>query len=126
MLFSILNNHDIYFIRCNLFRVYAEVGYRYYEEYGTSLFWRKWECNLTVRNSSKAIDQRVDALIDTVKYQASPNSGLSNGDTVHIVAGYDKEVAKQYKFRIKETSKDITVEGLPSQYPNWQPSIRIT
>ena len=59
---------------------------------------------LRVRNSSKAIDQRVDALIDTVKYQASPNSGLSNGDTVHIVASYDKEVAKQYKFRIKETT----------------------
>lgn len=73
---------------------------------------------LRVRNSSKVIDQRVDALIVTVKYQASPNSGLSNGDTVHIVASYDKEVAKQYKFRIKETSKDITVEGLPSQYPN--------
>ena len=67
---------------------------------------------LRVRNSSKAIDQRVDALIDTVKYQASPNSGLSNGDTVHIVASYDKEVAKQYKFRIKETSKDITEDTL--------------
>ena len=42
-----------------------------------------------------------------------PNSmGLSNGDTVNIVAEYDKELAKKLKIDVISNSKEVTVEGL--------------
>lgn len=71
---------------------------------------------LRVRNSNNTIDQRAAALMETVKYQADPNSNLSNGDTVTITATYDRSMARQYNFKIKKTKEKIKVEGLPDQY----------
>ena len=71
---------------------------------------------LRVHNSSASIDQRTAAFMETVKYQASPSSGLSNGDKVEITATFDKDMDKQYNFKVIHTTKEITVEDLPNQY----------
>ncbi len=75
---------------------------------------------LKVHNSSASIDQRTAAFMETVKYQASKSSDLSNGDQVEISASYDKEIAKQYNFKVINVTKTITVENLPNQYASLQ------
>lgn len=50
--------------------------------------------------------------LQSLTYTVTPNSGLSNGDKVTVTFNYDKIAARQAGYRIKETSKKYTVEGL--------------
>lgn len=72
--------------------------------------------SLKVRNSAKDINQRTADFLGTVEYEVSPNTHLSNGDTVYIVASYDKNIARQYNFHAVNTRTRIKVSGLDDQY----------
>ena len=50
--------------------------------------------------------------LNSVKYKASPNEGLSNGDKVKIQIDYDKELAAKLNLEISGTSAEVKVKGL--------------
>ncbi len=67
-------------------------------------------------NGSDDINKRTQTFLDTVKYEINPNTFLSNGDTIHVVASYDEGIASQYHFQVKNQEKDFLVEGLNYRY----------
>lgn len=71
---------------------------------------------LKVKNSGTNINQRTADFMSTVEYQVTPNSDLSNGDSVQVSATYDKSVARQYNFHPVHTKMRVKVSGLDDQY----------
>ncbi|MBB5183468.1 hypothetical protein [Catenisphaera adipataccumulans] len=67
-------------------------------------------------DDSSEINQRTAAFLETVEFEASPNTELSNGDVVHVTATYDEATAEEYNFNPTHLSEDIKVSGLPDQY----------
>lgn len=62
------------------------------------------------------INQRVQDFLNTVKYEVSPNTDLSNGDTIHVTATYDQALANQYHYKPKSTKANVKVQGLANRY----------
>lgn len=71
---------------------------------------------LQVDTSTSGINQRTEEFLKTVTYEVTPNSNLSNGNVVHVVASYDTSIAKEYNFKPIHLEEDVTVEGLDDQY----------
>lgn len=69
-----------------------------------------------VMETAGDINQRTQALLDTVNYTVEPNSGLSNGDIILISASYDEKVASQYHYNVINAQKEFVVEGLSNRY----------
>lgn len=67
----------------------------------------------TILNSiNEKKKEDMGRFLNSVKYTASPNEGLSNGDTVKIQIDYDKELAAKLNLEISGTSSEVKVKGL--------------
>jgi hypothetical protein len=62
------------------------------------------------------LNQRMQDFLNSVKYEVSPSSDLSNGDTIHVTATYDEALANQYHYKPKSIEADVVVEGLANRY----------
>lgn len=62
------------------------------------------------------LNQRVQEFLDTVLFEVSPNTNLSNGDVITITATYDENLAQRYHYEVKNAAMEITVEGLQDRY----------
>ena len=78
--------------------------------------------NASVVVSAKqgGLNQRMQDFLNSVEYEVSPNSNLSNGDTIHVSATYDEALANQYHYQPKSVETDIVVEGLANRYHSLQ------
>ena len=54
--------------------------------------------------------------MNSVQYEVSPNTDLSNGDTIHVTATYDEALANQYHYQPKSVETDVVVKGLANRY----------
>ena len=57
-------------------------------------------------------NETVKRFIDSVTYSINPDSGLSNGDLVTIIAHYDDELRKLGSVVVENPTKEIQVEDL--------------
>lgn len=71
---------------------------------------------VTAINASDDINQRVQEFLDSVEYEINPNTNLSNGDTIHVVATYDDQIAQQYHYQAINIEADFIVEGLNNRF----------
>ncbi len=71
---------------------------------------------LTVSAKQGELNQRMQDFLNSVKYEVSPSSDLSNGDTIHVTATYDDALANQYHYQPKSVETDVVVEGLANRY----------
>lgn len=62
------------------------------------------------------LNQRMQDFLNSVKYEVSPSSDLSNGDTIHVTATYDDALANQYHYKPKSIEANVVVEGLANRY----------
>lgn len=62
------------------------------------------------------LNQRMQDFLNSVKYEVSPSSDLSNGDTIHVTATYDEALANQYHYQPKSIEANVVVEGLANRY----------
>lgn len=62
------------------------------------------------------LNQRMQDFLNSVKYEVSPSSDLSNGDTIHVTATYDEALANQYHYKPKSIETNVVVEGLANRY----------
>lgn len=62
------------------------------------------------------LNQRMQDFLNSVKYEVSPSSDLSNGDTIHVTATYDEALANQYHYKPKSIEANVVVEGLVNRY----------
>lgn len=71
---------------------------------------------VTVENNTEDLNQRIQEFMETVEYEVSPNSNLSNGDTIHVIATYDDELAMTYHYQPINTEKEFIVQGLNNRF----------
>lgn len=62
------------------------------------------------------LNQRMQDFLNSVKYEGSPSSDLSNGDTIHVTATDDEALANQYHYKPKSIEANVVVEGLANRY----------
>lgn len=74
--------------------------------------------SLEVEIKGEDLNQRVQEFLDTVIFEVTPNTNLSNGDVITITAAYDEDLAQRYHYEIKNATMEITVEGLQDRYPS--------
>lgn len=72
--------------------------------------------SVTVENNTEDLNQRIQEFMETVEYKVSPNSNLSNGDTIHIIATYDDELSMTYHYQPINTEKEFIVQGLNNRF----------
>ncbi len=65
-----------------------------------------------VRGTPVIDDSKVVEFLDDVKYEVTTLSGLSNGDTVQVVAKLNNALLEKYKLKVDTTTKTFTVAGL--------------
>lgn len=71
---------------------------------------------VTISAKQGDLNQRTQDFLDTVQYEVSPNTDLSNGQTIHVTATYDEELAQEYHYSVPSTEMDVVVSGLPNRY----------
>lgn len=71
---------------------------------------------VTVENISEDLNQRTQAFLDTVEYEVSPNTNLSNGDILHVTTTFDENLAQQYHYKPVNTEAEFIVEGLDNRF----------
>ena len=59
------------------------------------------------------LNQRMQDFLNSVKYEVSPNTDLSNGDTIHVTATYDEALANQYHYKPKSIEQTLRWKDLP-------------
>lgn len=74
--------------------------------------------SVKVSNEYNTYNQRIQEFMDSITYEATPNTNLSNGDVISIIATYDEELAQQYHIQPIETTKQIVVKNLPERIQN--------
>ena len=66
------------------------------------------------------LNQRMQDFLNSVKYEVSPNTDLSNGDTIHVTATYDEALDRcEYSIKIEypvNTFKGQTIEKVYLYY----------
>ena len=72
--------------------------------------------SVTVQNNTDDLNQRIQEFMDTVEYEVTPNSNLSNGDTIHVIATFDTELASQYHYQAINTEAEFVVQGLNDRF----------
>ena len=59
-------------------------------------------------------DRSTAEYADTVRFEITPQDGLSNGDTVTITANISKDDAKKYGYRVSDTTMKYKLKDVPS------------
>lgn len=72
--------------------------------------------SVVVSANQGELNQRMQDFLNSVKYEVSPSSDLSNGDTIHVTATYDEALANQYHYKPKSIEANVVVEGLANRY----------
>ncbi len=88
--------------------IMTNANFSYQGENGTA--------TVTISTKQGDLNQRTQDFLDTVQYEVSPNTDLSNGQTIHVTATYDEELAQEYHYSVPSTEMDVVVSGLPSRY----------
>lgn len=65
------------------------------------------------------LNQRLQALYDSIEYVVEPNENLSNGDVIKISTKYDKDLAQEYHYEPIHLEKEFVVKGLYNRYENY-------
>ena len=55
--------------------------------------------SVTVSAKQGDLNQRTQDFLNSVQYEVSPNTDLSNRDTIHVTATYDEALANQYHYQ---------------------------
>ena len=110
MTFFLVFVADFFFLREANIDVTSNVQIRYTGVNGNA--------TAEVMETAGDINQRTQALLDTVTYTVEPNTSLSNGDIILVTATYDEKIAAQYHYNVINARKEILVEGLSNRYPN--------
>lgn len=71
--------------------------------------------SVSVIKDNNHVNQRITQFYDSVKYDITPNTKLSNGDTITISATYDEELAQRYHLSASNITKEVVVENLPDK-----------
>lgn len=108
MIFILVAIAYFFFMRNVEVDIMKNASYSYDGENGTA--------TVTVTPGESDLNQRIQDFLDTVTYEVSPNSDLSNGQTIHVTATYDEELAQEYHYSVKSTEADVVVSGLPNRY----------
>lgn len=61
-------------------------------------------------------DEVKEFLNNNITYSLSKDSGIKNGDTITVTAGYNEDRAKELKLNLKDTKKKIKVSGLDHRF----------
>ena len=72
--------------------------------------------SVEVQINGEDLNQRIQEFLDTVTFEVTPNTGLSNGDIITVSASYDEELANRYHFEVVHPTREIKVEGLNDRY----------
>jgi len=78
------------------------------------------EASVTVTNTAYNLNQRTQEFLDSITYQVTPHSNLSNGTKINIVANYDKTLMNKYHIQVINDTKEIVVEGLAERFSDAQ------
>lgn len=97
-----------FFLRNVEIDIMANAQYTYTGENGNA--------SVVVSPKQGDLNQRTQDFLNSVKYEVSPNTDLSNGDTIHVTATYDESLANQYHYKPKSVETDVKVEGLANRY----------
>lgn len=97
-----------FFLRNVEIDIMANAQYTYTGENGNA--------SVVVSPKQGDLNQRTQDFLNSVKYEVSPNTDLSNGDTIHVTATYDEALANQYHYKPKSVATDVKVEGLANRY----------
>ena len=97
-----------FFLRNVEIDIMANAQYTYTGENGNA--------SVVVSPKQGDLNQRTQDFLNSVKYEVSPNTDLSNGDTIHVTATYDEALANQYHYKPKSVETDVKVEGLANRY----------
>ena len=112
MIFILVLIAYFFFMRWVEIDIMANAQYTYTGENGTA--------SVSVSVKQGDLNQRVQEFLNSVRYEVSPNTDLSNGDTIHVVATYDEALANQYHYKPKSTQTDVVVQGLANRYSSLQ------
>lgn len=72
--------------------------------------------NVKVKNDMKAYNQRMQDFMDSITYSVTPESALSNGETITIKASYDAELARRYNIHPIHATRHVVVANLPVRF----------
>lgn len=72
--------------------------------------------SVQVENTMKAYNQRIQEFMDSIRYEVTPNSNISNGDAITITATYDEELAHSYNIRPIHKTRSVKVTDLPIRF----------
>lgn len=97
-----------FFLRNVEIDIMANAQYTYVGENGNA--------SVTVSAKQGDLNQRAQDFLNSVQYEVSPNTDLSNGDTIHVTATYDEALANQYHYQPKSVETDVVVKGLANRY----------
>lgn len=97
-----------FFLRNVEIDIMANAQYTYTGENGNA--------SVVVSPKQGDLNQRTQDFLNSVKYEVSPNTDLSNGDTIHVTATYDEALANQNHYKPKSVETDVKVEGLANRY----------
>lgn len=97
-----------FFLRNVEVDIMDNVQYTYVGENGNA--------SVVVSAKQGELNQRMQDFLNSVKYEVSPSSDLSNGDTIHVTATYDEALANQYHYKPKSIEANVVVEGLANRY----------
>lgn len=67
-------------------------------------------------NVDHNLNQRTQEFLNSISYQVTPRSQLSNGTLITITAKYDEALAAKYHIRVINETKEITVSGLVERF----------
>lgn len=74
------------------------------------------EATVTVSNNAYNLNQRTQEFLDSISYQVTPKSKLTNGTKLQIVAKYDENLMNKYHIKVINETKEVVVEGLPERF----------
>jgi len=72
--------------------------------------------NVSVINDDHNLNQRTQEFLDSITYQVTPKTNLSNGTIITITALYDENLASKYHIQVVNKTKTVTVEGLVERF----------
>ena len=74
------------------------------------------DATVNVSNNAYNLNQRTQEFLDSITYQVTPKSKLTNGTKIKIVANYDQSLMNKYHIQVINETKEIIVEGLEERF----------
>ncbi len=74
------------------------------------------DATVNVSNNAYNLNQRTQEFLDSITYQVTPKSKLTNGTKIKIVANYDQSLMNKYHIQVINETKEVVVEGLPERF----------